>query len=145
MLAICIAAFNQLSGINAVLYYAPMIFRVAGASKEMALQLPMFIGLTNFVCTMIALFCIDGFGRKKLMYFGSLGYIISLAVVGIMFTVYSEQFNASIKYIEQQDAAVALVATPDGTGETTVQAPDIPKAGIYGVLIGLIVFSLTIL
>ncbi len=140
MLAVCIAAFNQLSGINAVLYYAPMIFRVAGASKEMALQLPMFIGLTNFICTMVALFCIDGFGRKKLMYVGSLGYIISLAVVGIMFTVYSEQFNASIKYIEQQDSAAALIETPGSAEETTVQAPAIPKAGIYGVLIGLIVF-----
>ncbi len=146
LLAFCIATFNQLSGINAILYYAPMIFRVAGASRETALQLPMLIGLSNFVFTMLALFCIDGFGRKKLMYIGSLGYIVSLAVVGTMFTVYSDQFKASIERIEAEDEVIIqeTVAT-----DASVQAAEtssstrevaIPKAGIYGVLIGLMVF-----
>ncbi len=103
MLAICIAAFNQLSGINAILYYAPTIFRLAGASQEAALQFPIIVGLANFVCTMVALFCIDGFGRKKLMYVGSFGYIISLAVVGAMFTMYAAPIKTSFEKIALQD------------------------------------------
>lgn len=103
LLAICIAAFNQLSGINAVLYYAPTIFRLAGASQDAALQFPIIVGLANFIFTLIALFCIDGFGRKKLMYVGSFAYIISLATIGAMFTMYSAPIKASFNKISLQD------------------------------------------
>lgn len=118
MLAICIAAFNQLSGINAILYYAPTIFRLAGASQEAALQFPIIVGLANFVCTMVALFCIDGFGRKKLMYVGSFGYIISLAIVGAMFTAYAGPIKASFDKIALQDnvsKCVALIQNEQGS------------------------------
>lgn len=109
MLAVCIAAFNQLSGINAILYYAPTVFRLAGASQEAALQFPIIVGLTNFICTMVALFCIDFFGRKKLMYVGSIGYIVSLAVVGSMFAVYAAPIKASFDKIALQDSVSKCV------------------------------------
>ena len=113
LLAFAIAAFNQLSGINAVLYYAPTVFQMAGASEETALALPMYIGLANFVFTIIALFLIDGFGRKKLMFVGSIGYIVSLAVVGTIFATYSAQFKASIERIEQEKKQAEIAATEE--------------------------------
>jgi len=94
-LAICMAAFNQLSGINAVLYYAPTIFSMAGASAEMSMFLPVIIGLTNLIVTMAAMAVIDSFGRKKLMIVGSIGYILSLGVVAAAFMVYAPQFSVS--------------------------------------------------
>jgi sugar porter (SP) family MFS transporter len=84
-LAITIAAFNQLSGINAVLYYAPRVFEMAGFERASAMLSSVGIGFVMVVFTLIALAIIDHFGRKKLMLFGSIGYIISLAVIAITF------------------------------------------------------------
>ena len=170
MLAIAIAAFNQLSGINTIMYYAPKVFKMAGASEQAAMFFPAIIGLTNFVFTMIALFCIDKFGRKKLMYVGSFGYILSLVFVGFMFTKYSDEFNASIKQLEEQTQAAVVVedaeiAESDALAmsetevaeivESEVEGADaastpvspvvaaIPKLGVYGVLVGLMVFIMS--
>jgi sugar porter (SP) family MFS transporter len=93
MLAVAIAAFNQLSGINAVLYYAPNVFKMTGAGAEAALFQSVIIGLTNLVFTMAALAIIDHFGRKKLMIVGSLGYIVSLATVAASFYTYGTDFS----------------------------------------------------
>jgi sugar porter (SP) family MFS transporter len=84
-LAITIAAFNQLSGINAVLYYSGAIFRMAGADKASALLQSVIIGLTLLIFTIAALATIDHLGRRKLMLAGSLGYIASLAAVSYAF------------------------------------------------------------
>jgi len=73
--------FNQLSGINALIYYTARIFEMAGAEGTSALAQSVIIGFTNLVFTMSALLVIDHFGRKKLMLVGSIGYIISLSVV----------------------------------------------------------------
>ncbi len=85
LLAVAIAMFNQLSGINAVLYYAKDIFQMAGASKESALLQPVIIGLTNLVFTIAAMAVIDHFGRRRLMLVGSIGYILSLSVAAYSF------------------------------------------------------------
>lgn len=85
MLAFLIAAFNQLSGINALLYYSARIFEMAGASKEMALWQSVIVGATNLVFTLLAMTVIDHFGRKKLMFVGSIGYITSLATAAWAF------------------------------------------------------------
>jgi MFS transporter, SP family, xylose:H+ symportor len=79
MLAVAIGAFNQLSGINAVLYYTPSIFRMAGAGIESSLLQSVIVGFTMLVFTMFAMVIIDHFGRRKLMMVGSIGYIIGLA------------------------------------------------------------------
>jgi MFS transporter, SP family, xylose:H+ symportor len=87
MLAVAMAAFNQLSGINAVLYYTPSIFKMAGAGVESALLQSVIIGFTMLVFTMVAMVIIDHFGRRRLMILGSLGYILGLS--GAAWSFYS--------------------------------------------------------
>ncbi|MDX2279433.1 MAG: sugar porter family MFS transporter [Saprospiraceae bacterium] len=84
-LAFLFAFFNQVSGINAVIYYAPRIFEDAGLAASSALLSSVGIGLVNLVFTMLGLAWIDRFGRRFLMYIGSIGYIISLSAVSIAF------------------------------------------------------------
>ncbi len=85
ILAFCIAFFNQLSGINALLYYAPRIFEEAGLGQSTALLSSIGIGITNLVFTLVGVSLIDKLGRKVLMYIGSVGYIISLGLVSAAF------------------------------------------------------------
>ncbi len=85
MLAFLVAFFNQFSGINAFLYYAPRIFEIAGLEKSAALLSSVGIGVTNLIFTLVGLSLIDRFGRKQLMYIGSVGYIISLSLVAMAF------------------------------------------------------------
>ena len=80
-----IAFFNQFSGINAFLYYAPRIFEEAGLGESTALLSSVGIGVTNLVFTLLGVFLIDRVGRKTLMYVGSVGYIISLGLVSAAF------------------------------------------------------------
>ena len=81
LLAILIAFFNQLSGINAVLYFAPRIFELTGLAAKAALLQSVGIGLTNLVFTFVGLWLIDRLGRRTLLYIGSFGYIASLSLV----------------------------------------------------------------
>lgn len=92
-LAIAIATFNQLSGINALMYYAPHIFRMAGAGEDSSLAQAVIVGCTNLVFTMAALLVIDRFGRCKLMVIGSIGYIVSLAATAAAFYRYGTEFT----------------------------------------------------
>jgi sugar porter (SP) family MFS transporter len=85
LLAIMIAFFNQVSGINAIIYFAPRIFEMAGISTENALISTIGIGLINLFATFFGLYLIDRLGRKKLMYIGSFGYIISLTLMAYNF------------------------------------------------------------
>jgi sugar porter (SP) family MFS transporter len=80
-----IAFFNQLSGINAFLYYSPRIFEVAGLAKDAAFLSSIGIGVVNVVFTLLGMALIDRFGRKQLMYVGSVGYILSLTLVAMAF------------------------------------------------------------
>ena len=81
LLAFLIAFFNQFSGINAFLYYAPRIFELAGLEASAALLSSVGIGVTNLVFTLLGLSLIDRFGRRQLLYIGSFGYILSLSLV----------------------------------------------------------------
>ncbi len=85
ILAFLIAFFNQFSGINAFLYYAPRIFEEAGLGESTALLSSVGIGVTNLIFTLLGVFLIDRLGRKTLMYIGSIGYIISLSLVSLAF------------------------------------------------------------
>jgi sugar porter (SP) family MFS transporter len=96
ILAFLIAFFNQFSGINAFLYYAPRIFEIAGLEKSASLMSSVGIGLVNLIFTMIGMSLIDKVGRKKLIYIGSIGYIISLSLIAMAF------------YFEWQGFAVPL-------------------------------------
>ena len=84
-LAILLAFFNQFSGINAFLYYAPRIFEAAGLGASTALLSGIGVGVVNLIFTLIGINMIDRLGRKTLMYWGSFGYIISLALVAMAF------------------------------------------------------------
>ena len=85
MLAFLIAFFNQLSGINAILYFAPRIFELTGLGDKAALLQSTGIGITNLVFTFVGLWLIDRLGRRTLLYIGSFGYILSLGLVSWAF------------------------------------------------------------
>ena len=85
VLAILIAFFNQLSGINAVLYFAPRIFEMTGLGQEAALLQSVGIGVTNLIFTFVGLWLIDRLGRRTLLYLGSVGYIVSLGLTSWAF------------------------------------------------------------
>jgi MFS transporter, SP family, arabinose:H+ symporter len=85
LLAFLIAFFNQLSGINAVLYFAPRIFEMTGLGERAALLQSVGIGITNLIFTFVGLWLIDRLGRRTLLYIGSFGYIASLGLVSWAF------------------------------------------------------------
>lgn len=85
ILAVLFAFFNQVSGVNAVIYYAPRIFEMAGLGAHSSLLSTVGIGLINFLFTLIAINFIDRIGRRTLMMVGSFGLIASLFLVAITF------------------------------------------------------------
>lgn len=93
LLAIAISTFNQLSGINAVMYYAPHIFRMAGSGTDASLAQAVVVGCTNLVFTLTAMLVIDKIGRRRIMVVGSIGYIVSLAATAAAFYVYGNDFT----------------------------------------------------
>ncbi len=90
-LAFLIAFFNQLSGINAILYFAPRIFELTGLGQKAALLQSVGIGITNLIFTFVGLWLIDRLGRRTLLYIGSFGYIISLGLCAWAF--HTENFG----------------------------------------------------
>ena len=115
LLAFTIAAFNQLSGINAILYYAPDIFRSAGAGENAALQ-SVILGLVNLIVTMAALTVIDKIGRKKLMLIGSIGYLVSLGMLAAVFFAYDGAFSGFTSYLVLGGLVVFIAAHAFGQG-----------------------------
>jgi sugar porter (SP) family MFS transporter len=85
LLAVLIAFFNQMSGINAILYFAPRIFELTGLGAKAAIFQSVGIGLTNLAFTFVGLWLIDRLGRRTLLFIGSLGYILSLGLVSWAF------------------------------------------------------------
>jgi MFS transporter, SP family, xylose:H+ symportor len=85
LLAFLLAAFNQLSGINFIIYFAPRVFELAGLDSGSALLSTTGIGLVNLIATMLGLYLIDRSGRKSLMLIGSIGYIVSLGIIAWAF------------------------------------------------------------
>lgn len=91
MLAVLFATFNQVSGINAIIYYAPRIFEMTGLGTDSALLSSVGLGLVNFIFTLLAMNFIDRYGRRTLMFIGSVGVIITLGLVANAF--YTQNFN----------------------------------------------------
>ncbi len=106
LLAFLFSFFNQLSGINAVLYYAPRIFEKAHLDKSSALLQSAGIGVANLIFTLLGWYLIDRVGRKVLMYIGSIGYIASLSLIAYSF--YSDSFEFVPMYIFAFIAAHAI-------------------------------------
>lgn len=105
-LAFLIAFFNQVSGINAIIYYAPRIFVMSGAGTSTALLATVGIGAINLVFTLLGLILIDRAGRKALMYVGSFGYIVTLGMTAYGFA--SGQFALVLPFIFAFIAAHAI-------------------------------------
>lgn len=95
LLAFAIAAFNQLSGINAVLYYAPSIFASAGMGESASFLSSGGVGAINLISTMLALLVIDRFGRRKLMLVGSFGYLVTLGLLAGIFLSHQDGFSGA--------------------------------------------------
>ena len=91
-LAFMIAFFNQLSGINFILYYAPEILEKAGLAAKESLFNAIAIGSTNLIFTFVGLYLIDRLGRKTLLIIGSIGYILSLSLVSYAFYAHTGAF-----------------------------------------------------
>jgi sugar porter (SP) family MFS transporter len=106
LLAFFIAFFNQLSGINAIIYYAPRIFELTGAGASTALLGTMGIGVINLVFTLVGMALIDRAGRKWLMTVGSFGYILSLGMTAYGFA--SGQFALVLPFVFAFIAAHAI-------------------------------------
>ena len=85
ILAFLIAFFNQLSGINAIIYFAPKVFEMAGIARNGALLSTVGIGVVNLLFTLTGWYLIDRFGRRTLMFIGSFGYIFSLSMIAVSF------------------------------------------------------------
>jgi sugar porter (SP) family MFS transporter len=115
-LAMAIAIFNQLSGINALLYYAPHVFKMAGAGTQSALLQSVAIGGTFVLFTMLAMSIIDRVGRKTLMIVGSMGYIISLAVTAWAFYTYGTDFDQAGSTVVLVSVIVFMASHAFGQG-----------------------------
>lgn len=115
-LALAIAAFNQLSGINAVLYYAPSIFKMAGFAESAAFLSSVLIGAVMTVFTMLAMAVIDSFGRRRILIVGSIGYIVSLATITCCFYHYGTEFNRTGGLIVMISLIVYIAAHAFGQG-----------------------------
>jgi SP family arabinose:H+ symporter-like MFS transporter len=106
ILAFLIAFFNQLSGINAIIYFAPKVFEMAGIGRSAALFSTVGIGVVNLIFTIIGWSLIDKFGRRTLMFIGSFGYIISLSLIAIAFN--SDNHSMIVYYVFMFIAAHAV-------------------------------------
>ncbi|GAA4792996.1 sugar porter family MFS transporter [Olivibacter ginsenosidimutans] len=109
--AILLAMFNQLSGINAILYYAPRIFEMAGFDKADAFQQSVYVGLANFIFTALAMTVIDKFGRKKLLLIGAAGMVLFLSLTAFSF---SDPLVADRKVIYYLIGFIAFFAFSQG-------------------------------
>jgi SP family arabinose:H+ symporter-like MFS transporter len=96
-LAFLFAFFNQMSGINAIIYYAPRIYELTGLGKESALLSTAGIGIANLLFTLLGWYLIDRVGRRILMFIGSVGYIITLSLIAYAF--YTESYTLVPVYI----------------------------------------------
>ena len=94
IIGVCIAILGQFMGVNAVLYYGPSIFESAGLSGQDSLFYQVLVGLVNVLTTILALVIIDKVGRKKLVYYGVSGMIVSLLLIGSYFA-FGDGLNAS--------------------------------------------------
>lgn len=97
--AILLAMFNQLAGINAILYYAPRIFRMAGYDQSQSFSQSIYIGVANLISTLLAMTVIDKFGRKTLLIIGSIGMIVFLSLAAGTFSDHPSTTNHLLLYL----------------------------------------------
>ncbi len=117
MLAFLIAFFNQLSGINIILYFAPRLLDLAGIGNTLAASIS--LGVTNLIFTFVGLWLIDKLGRRMLLYIGSFGYIISLGIIATVFLSITE-FKVVSSAIDLVGSASQVIQIENNVGYRTV-------------------------
>jgi MFS transporter, SP family, arabinose:H+ symporter len=128
LLAVLIAFFNQLSGINAVLYFAPRIFGLTGSENTLAQSVG--IGITNLIFTFVGLWLIDRLGRRTLLFIGSFGYILSLGLCAAAFFTWAPQFKAASAAVDVKSAADALDKASPASRDALRQDLETKKKGL---------------
>jgi sugar porter (SP) family MFS transporter len=104
IVGLALAIFQQIVGINTVIYYAPTILRFTGSSVSSAITQTVFIGLTNVVFTAVAVLLLDRFGRRVFLLVGTVGLIVSLLALGVFFA------SAGVRHAVPDLALIALIA-----------------------------------
>lgn len=117
-LAFLIAFFNQLSGINVILYFAPRLLDLAGISDTLAASIS--LGVTNLIFTFVGLWLIDKLGRRMLLYIGSFGYIISLGICAVAFLSITE-FKVVSTAIDLAGSSAQLIQVDNKVGYRTAK------------------------
>jgi MFS transporter, SP family, arabinose:H+ symporter len=131
VMAFLVAFFNQLSGINAILYFAPRIFGLTGSENAFAQSVG--IGFTNLIFTFVGLWMIDRFGRRTLLFIGSFGYILSLGLCAAAFFHWSPQFKAASAAAEVKFAVDDLKKANPARVETLTKNLESKKASLIEV------------
>ncbi len=118
LLAFFIAFFNQLSGINIILYFAPRLLDLAGISDPLLASIS--LGITNLIFTFVGLYLIDKLGRRTLLYIGSFGYIISLGVCALAFFSFTE-FKVVSSAIDMIGSSAKVIQVENKEGFRTAE------------------------
>jgi len=98
IITIGIMFFQQCIGLNTLLYYSPQVFKMAGISSNTQSIIPtILIGIVGFIFTVLSIFLLDRFGRRKLYFFGVSGTVVSLIAIGLFF-YFDKMLGSSLKY-----------------------------------------------
>lgn len=115
-IGIVVAVLQQITGINSVFFYAPMIFEQSGIGTDAAFSQAILVGMTNLIFTIVAIACIDRFGRKPLLSFGISGITISMFILAAGF--YSASYTLTDESIENLPGSVDRTHLDSITGKT---------------------------
>lgn len=128
LLAFLVAFFNQLSGINAILYFAPRILSMTGMGGNVAFVQTIGIGLANLVFTMLGLHLIDRIGRRQLLYIGSIGYIATLGLISLLFFANERPFRLATEAMATRDSFERVLSAKADMSVTSAEAASLESA-----------------
>lgn len=138
VIGFCVALFQQITGINAIFYYAPEIFKTAGVNISGAMSFTVLIGLTLVIATLVSMWIIDKVGRRSLLIFGSAGMAITLSCTGMLFRVSETQTTLLLICLL---AYVAIFAVSYGTVAYVIISEIFP-GHVRGIAVSIATFAL---
>ncbi len=138
IIGFCVALFQQITGINAIFYYAPEIFKTAGMDISGAMSFTVLIGMTLVLATLVSMWIIDKVGRRSLLIFGSAGMAVTLSCTGILFRASETQTTLLLICIL---AYVAIFAVSYGTVAYAIISEIFP-IHVRGIAVSIATFAL---
>lgn len=138
IIGFCVALFQQITGINAIFYYAPEIFKTAGMDISGAMSFTVLIGMTLVIATLVSMWIIDKVGRRSLLIFGSAGMAVTLSCTGILFRASEPQTTLLLICIL---AYVAIFAVSYGTVAYVIISEIFP-GHVRGIAVSIATFAL---